>query len=429
MSDYKSAATEIENSIDDSSAAEQEIIKKTPPPTTNQAGTTPQAAKKAGSLAKELPHVMFGAFGGPQHGTSFANISQPHHLAHSLGIAHGLCNHLGQVNKVGQTLLNDMHDKGLLKKSHYMQTPTHCVVMVKGVEALLNHHGIDPVNGGMTAHAVASDIAGQALGTEDMPEGVDWYDVAKQIAMKDTVPEIPQTLIQDTADKLEISPDPEMIGNPHEAHLASLNSEARRLNAAYESGDIVAIATHEMNLHNAVDDMVDSGGLENEISDTVTGAISEKYHGKLAKGMVEIGLGHTSIMGGNIAASLPADKISSHPDLTEAAKKWAGSKDADSAASEVDMDMLTTEVNNAKEAGVDVSEIHNHIGDIAGHQNAAIYYNSFPEGENPLDSSSQSDSDFNLGPSDTYKNGMKEQVAKAAQEYANVIATAPTDAC
>jgi len=181
---HAKAVEELNSDVEVAAEVEDKHMTTNPPPTPNKAGSTTISAKKSGAIAKNMPHVAFGAWGGPQHKVSFKGVQSPFHMAHSMGMQYGLCNHLGQFTKIGHILLGDAYDKGVLKSKHVMQNDNHCVMSVKGIQALIDHHGIDPINGAMFAKSVAEEISGEALGAEDMPEGVDWYELADLIANK-----------------------------------------------------------------------------------------------------------------------------------------------------------------------------------------------------------------------------------------------------
>ena len=214
---------------------------KTLPPST--ASTPPEEAGKA-------PFVMFGSWGYQKHGKH--GMDAPHEVqfaTHTQGLKHGICNELGQVNKVGQALIQASIKAGKLhKKTHYADFGTHMVLKSSGVKALCDHHGIDALSG-VTAKSVAMEIAGMELMADELPDGLDWKSAMQAVfdkTPKGGVPETPklQTLVEDTADELGVSPTPDPVGNAALAAKASMKSEAARLQAAYASGDGAAVAKH-----------------------------------------------------------------------------------------------------------------------------------------------------------------------------------------
>ena len=250
---------------------------KTLPPST--ATTPPEEAGKA-------PFVMFGSWGYQKHGKH--GMDAPHEVqfeTHTQGLKHGICNELGQVNKVGQALIQASIKAGKLnKKTHYADFGTHMVLKSSGVKALCDHHGIDALSG-VTAKSVAMEIAGMELMADELPDGLDWKSAMQAVfdkTPKGGVPETPklQTLVEDTADELGVSPTPDPVGNAAKAAKASMKSEAARLQAAYASGDGAAVAKHakgvatKSGIYNAYAGALgDDNALETALED-----IDEDYH-------------------------------------------------------------------------------------------------------------------------------------------------------
>ena len=126
-------------------------------------------SKSAGLSAVGKPHVVFGAWRHPKHGVSFDDISGPLFESHRLGMMHGICNKLVQINKIGQILLGNSHQNGVLNNKHYWNAGTRCVLKPEGIRRLFEHHDIDPMNSLVEIFEVANRLSGQCIHSNDMP--------------------------------------------------------------------------------------------------------------------------------------------------------------------------------------------------------------------------------------------------------------------
>lgn len=233
---YNNAKQQVEDDFEAADKAEQKTLTLNPSKATNQAGSSPNAAKSSGKSAHDSPHVIMGAmFGPPTSGQG---------LAFSKALEYGLCDEKGRVNKIGQVLLQSMYKDGKLNNQHVFQVATHSVLKAPGIKHLMEHHGIDVVHGKVMAKAVAENIAGKALAFEDMPEGIDWEDLAKQVAGEipvggadETSYEVVEQAVKETGVKVE----PLTEGNPLESYQSKAEGHAIRLNSAMHSGNEDAI--------------------------------------------------------------------------------------------------------------------------------------------------------------------------------------------
>ena len=234
--EYVAKKTQTQEDFNTASKNEEETLNTNPPTVPNQAGASPKAVKLSGEKAHNSPHVIMGAmFGPPTTGVG---------LAFGQALEFGLCDQKGRVNKIGQVLLQDAYKKGVLNNKHVFQTATHSVLKAPGILKLLEHHGIDLVNGKTMAKEVAENIAGQALAFEDMPEGIDWETLAKQVSGEIPVggaKEIPSEIISDAESATGVSALPEPVGNPYEAYESKAEAHVLRLSSAMYSGNEDAI--------------------------------------------------------------------------------------------------------------------------------------------------------------------------------------------
>ena len=278
---HEEATKELASDIEVATEVEQKEINSNPPPEANKAGE-----KDAESAAKKQPFVMFGAWGGPQHGTSFSGVQGPYHMAHSMGLSFGICNQLGQVNKVGQVLIADALDKGVLKKKDMLLTGTHGVMTANGVQTLLDHHGIDSINGAVFAKAVAEEIIEDTIGDQEEAD-IDWHEVAAEIAAKTPAGggvDVPDSVVEDAAEKAGVDLDaPHHEGmDAREASKAKVNAQAARLQAAIESDDHASIDHHQTKFNQLVDNHIstptaDGGGTFSDISEILHNNIYEGH--------------------------------------------------------------------------------------------------------------------------------------------------------
>ena len=180
---YNEADEAFDTTVKESSKAETEFLEDNP--VKNLAPTTQTAAKKQATELKNMPHVAFGAWAGPKHGVSQDPVSLPLHGAHALAMQFGLTNHLGQFNKIGMALLGSAYDEGALTANHMIQSPNHVCLTSKGIQALIDHHKIDHVDGAVYAQELAEEIAQTAIyhpAAEQMSEDIDWVALGERIA-------------------------------------------------------------------------------------------------------------------------------------------------------------------------------------------------------------------------------------------------------
>mgnify|MGYP003649115128 CR=1 FL=1 len=227
---------EVAQEFDEGQKFAEEVEQKTPPK---------KAKLKTGKDSIGKPHVMFGSWG--HHGKFEAKKDTDKFSAHISGMGYGICNELGQLNKVGQLLFDKMYEDGLLNNTHVMTIDTHCVIQPKAIEALVAHYKIDTAAGGILAKDVAANIAGQELSQEllDKPTA-EWDLLAEQIARpipeggaKDITPEV----VEQTSEAINVPAEPQMPegANPKEWHESKVLSHATRLQAAHETNDQDAI--------------------------------------------------------------------------------------------------------------------------------------------------------------------------------------------
>jgi len=371
-----------EEAINKADVFETAVEKETPMPT---AAVTPHTPAPIGypdphSVGK-APFVMFGSWGYQKHGKH--GMDAPHevqHQAHGQGLKHGICNELGQVNKVGQALIQAAVEGGSLKKGlHYADFGTHMVLKSKGVKALLDHHGIDELSGNINK-SVAMEIAGMELMADELPEGLNWKSAIQSVFDKmpeDGVPQTPQAeaklqaLVDDTAKELKVSPTPDIAGNKAKALLADIFSKAVRLNQAY-TADSENIQGHLDKLTNSVDeagtaemDEVDTpdfgeGGIL--VTDTLAYLLDPDKLGEIL----------THISNNTTSSNFSLDN---HPSVAEHVEKTeyletlknvaAAHVDAEvgSAGWDSSLQELHIAMDNAEDAGVDVLEIDTAVKD------------------------------------------------------------------
>ena len=232
---YATAKEETEKAFADAKKVEEKELVKKPAKKKNIAGGTPKSAILSGEKAQKAPHVIFGALFG---------FGTPSGKAFGEAIKFGICDHKGRVNKIGMALLQDAYKKGIFDKTHIFQTATHVVLKAPGILKLMEHHGIDLVHGKTMAKEVAENIAGQSLVLEDMPEGIDWENLADQVSGKIPVggaPEISPKIVAQAVEFTGVDEEPKTVGNSTEAHLSKAANHAIRYNVAMDSGDKDAI--------------------------------------------------------------------------------------------------------------------------------------------------------------------------------------------
>lgn len=173
------------------------------------------------------PHVAFGSWGREKF-TKFGKKKGVQHNATSLGIMHGLVNEFGQFTPVGQALIDDMYDKGLIDKSDVYNAETHGVVSASGMQKIIDHHGLQnpTVN-----EEIAKKIAGDNY-EENIADKSTFDAIAGQIA--EQMPEggaepTSQDVINDTSEAIDVPTQPD-TGN-------ALTDALTKYNAVMGSGN------------------------------------------------------------------------------------------------------------------------------------------------------------------------------------------------
>ena len=163
------------------------------------------------------PHVAFGSWG-REGATKFGAKKQAKHSAHSMGLMHGLVNEFGQFTPVGQALIDDMYDKGLLGKTEVYNAETHGVVSGEGMEKIIEHHGLqNPTLNEELAKKIAGDNYGQNIADQST-----FDKIAGQIAGK--IPDggaepTSQDVIDDTSESIDVPTTPEDTADSNSGNL------------------------------------------------------------------------------------------------------------------------------------------------------------------------------------------------------------------
>ncbi len=208
---------EIDNDIEEDTSAFKEATKKLK--------TVPITSDSIGK-----PHVAFGSWG-REGASKFGEKKVAKHSAHSLGLMHGLVNEFGQFTPIGQALIDDMYDKGLLTTKDVYNAETHGVVSGPGMEKIIDHHGLQNPT---LNEELAKKIAGDNYGENIAGKGK-WDEIAAQIAGK--MPEggaVPtsQDVIDDTSEAIDVPTQPD-TGN-------ALTDALTKYNVIMGSGDASA---------------------------------------------------------------------------------------------------------------------------------------------------------------------------------------------
>ena len=154
------------------------------------------------------PHVAFGSWGREKF-TKFGEKKIAQHVAHTLGIMHGITNEFGQFTPVGQALIDDMYEKGLLDKNDVFNAETHGVVSGSGMQKIIDYHGLKhPTVNEEIAKKIAGDNYGQNIADQST-----FDKIAQQLA--EQMPEggaepTSQDVIDDTSEAIDVPADEQL---------------------------------------------------------------------------------------------------------------------------------------------------------------------------------------------------------------------------
>ena len=217
---------------------------------------------------KTKGHTAFGTWGHVKHGGTKDQIQlwnekdfNTYTKAFGMGMQYGIINQKGQLNKIGQVLLNDLYDKGFINKAHVINFPTHAVLMPKGIELLLDHHEITtPELAEQVATEILMNNSNEILSDIIDEPTADWDEIAKQIAV-DIPPEgadkTSDTVIESAIDNIEEKTGQRVSRHPKKPADVNTNTHyknmiqdfATKLAAAYESEDADMIKLAHANLN------------------------------------------------------------------------------------------------------------------------------------------------------------------------------------
>ena len=258
---------EIDNDIEEDASAFKEATKKL-----KTVPITPDSIGK--------PHVAFGSWG-REGASKFGAKKVAKHTAHSLGLMHGLVNEFGQFTPVGQALIDDMYDKGLLTTKDVQNAETHGVISGPGMEKIIDHHGLqNPTLNEELAKKIAGDNYGQNIADQST-----FDKIAEQLTQQ--MPEggaepTSQDVIDDTSEAIDVPIEPtDMTPSEQIEQAESKIKEASHIyNTVHNGPNSTEMAKTEAkaNLESTYTNVVDSVLTTDAASKVVQDTLDSQHH-------------------------------------------------------------------------------------------------------------------------------------------------------